>query len=645
MALVALLAFPGVTLVASNVAGAEASTQCTPVQPATSGVVVPTGTSAVAFTYDKCTGLYVSAHYIYNPSTQTYSPLPGSEPTYACDTTTWQWQETSWQYISSQNGYVQQTYNVASVPAGNGTCTKPAPETAAAPAAATTAAQPNNSGGTSSVSAADTNTSSVNNGTAVTLTNNIGSIATSGDISVTQNTSAGNATSGDALASATVINAVNSVTGLPSGPVASFTKNIDGNVNGDIIISASELQPSNISLDNSNNLSINSKASGTINNNLDLSAKSGDVTASENTKVGNATSGNAVAMANIINMLNSYISAGQSFIGTININGNLNGNILMPPTFLSALAASGVPHTTINLANTNTTNISNSQAAAIMNQVASSAMSGQATSSQNTSTGDVTSGDARTSVQIYNLTGQQIIGTNGLLVMVNVMGKWVGVIVGAPSGSRMALLGGSVNSNNSNTLNLSTSTKNAINNNINLAAVSGNVNTTRNTVAGNATSGDASTSANIANFSNDSLSFGGWFGILFINVLGNWYGNFGQVAVAPITSTAPKEGAALAGAKAFRPIFRFVPKTGLVNNSAQNYMSPSLSSNRGAVKLASENTSKTLAASTVSPFQEKLIQSDKMSQAKSPLTKWLIIGGSLVLAGGLFTASLRRQKG
>jgi len=48
-----------------------------------------------------------------------------------------------------------------------------------------------------------------------------------------------------------------------------------------------------------------------------------------NTTAGSATTGDAAAIANIVNVINSIIGAGQSFIGTININGNLDGEILL----------------------------------------------------------------------------------------------------------------------------------------------------------------------------------------------------------------------------------------------------------------------------------------------------------------------------
>lgn len=642
-ALLVFLAFPGPALV---IVSADSGPQCNPVTPASTGTTKPTGSAAGTYTYNQCTGLYQNAHYIYNPATQTYSPIVPL--VYACNKSTWTWQTTEWVYIASENQYVQQTVDVANPPAGstNGTCTPPpAPTPDQTTQAISPTTQSSGSGG-AAISGTNTNNANINNNTGVSLTNNINSNATSGNVNANQNTSAGNATSGNALASATIINSVNTSSNLTAQPVT-FTENIDGNVNGDITIDPNQLQPSSVNLQNSNDVNVNTKTSGVINNNVNLSANSGNVNTSENTKVGDATSGSAQAMANVVNMLNSYISAGQSFIGTININGNLNGNILMPPTFLNSLAASGAPHTTVNLGNTNSTNINASNATQIINNINSNAKSGSVDQSENTTAGNATSGNASTSVVIYNLTGNQIIGSNGLLVFINVMGTWVGVIVNAPVGSHSALLGsGSITGNNNNTTNFSSSTNNSINNNITLAATSGNVSQNRNTEAGNATSGNASTSANVANLASDTIDFSGWFGILFINVFGNWHGNFGAMptvmaAVTDNTGPSSSNGAANYNKT---PVFSFQPKTTATTNleSATNNSDSSLPSDL-SISLTSSNASKVMGDSTTHSLTQLPKNNDPRYKTSNDLS-WVIAAGAIALAILLWLASGRNVK-
>src|SRR5206468_1987958 len=106
-----------------------------------------------------------------------------------------------------------------------------------------------------------------------------------------------------------------------------------------------------------NTLTVNDQQNGQIANNLDLNALSGNATVSQNTTGGNATSGNAEAVANVVNMLNSYIGAKQSFVGVVNVFGNLSGNILMPQEFLDQLIASNAPNTTVDLSSTVNTDL------------------------------------------------------------------------------------------------------------------------------------------------------------------------------------------------------------------------------------------------------------------------------------------------
>src|SRR5439155_1693729 len=119
------------------------------------------------------------------------------------------------------------------------------------------------------------------------------------------------------------------------------TQNIFGNVQGDLMLDPSQLASVNPTVSPAaSNLTVNSQATGQINNDVSLAAASGNATVSGNTSAGNATTGNAAAVADIVNVINSIISSGQSFMGTINIFGNLNGDILMPQDALSQLLAS-----------------------------------------------------------------------------------------------------------------------------------------------------------------------------------------------------------------------------------------------------------------------------------------------------------------
>lgn len=379
----------------------------------------------------------------------------------------------------------------------------------------------------------------------VTIVNTIDSTATSGNATVSDNELAGGATTGDALVTANVINVVQSSTSFDNtGGVATFSADITGDVFGDLLIDPSwmaNLQSSG-GTQQGGQVNLNADINGRIDNTLNLNATSGNALVEGNEVAGSALSGNATVVANVVNVINSAIGSGQSFVGTMNIHGNLNGDILLPPGLLSALLASNAPTTTID-----TSLLDNSELLAeftdnqtINNNITSTATSGNAEVVGNETHGVAKTGSATTHVTLLNLTGRQIVADNSLLVFVNVMGRWVGLIMDAPAGATSAALGGGVRQNNlAGTTTKSTSSY-EINNNINVSATTGDATVKDNETAGDATTGNASTSVNLANIVNSSLNLSDWFGVLIINVFGSWTGSFGMDTEAGGWQTQPQ---------------------------------------------------------------------------------------------------------
>jgi hypothetical protein len=369
------------------------------------------------------------------------------------------------------------------------------------------------------------------------ISNNITSNALSGDALVAMNTLAGNAVSGGASAIANVINLLQSSWGMAAGTFTSFVGNLVGNMFGDLFIDPGHLGNTTAATLPADT-TINSTQNSAINNTIKLAATTGDATVTKNTQAGDAQTGNATAVANLVNAINSSIAANQSFIGVLNIFGNLNGDILLPPDLIKTLLAANAVGTldTSNIANSDVLgNFTNNQA--IANNVTASAVSGNSTVDKNTSAGKATTGDASTNVTVLNLTGRQVVGKNALLVFVNVLGKWVGVIVDAPTGSTSAALGSGITENSS--LAINATTNQAITNNVDVSARTGDAAVTNNTRAGNATSGNANAAVNILNINNSNFSLSDWFGVLFINVFGTWNGSFGIDTAAGNIAAAP----------------------------------------------------------------------------------------------------------
>lgn len=558
---VAALMIACLPLAVSWPAGAD----CVPPPDPGPGVHHPVGADAPTFTYNCDSGLWENAHYAYDPATGETTPT--DQPAFVYNQSTGKYDSGDWVYNAGTGQFVLVPFSVTSPPAG-------APVIGGPTSISNTGAGSNNTindnGGVTSGSTINgtgpnsnntidgtaNNNGTTNNTTNANVTNLLAATANSGNATVIGNTSGGNAASGNAQDQANIVNMLQSTSNAIDGDTVTFVANINGDVNGDLMLDPSALGSlQNTSPLGNNNLTLNNQVNAGINNTIDLTANSGDASVSGNTSGGNATSGTAQTIANVINLINSAVMSGKSFVGTININGNLNGDILLPPDFVDQLIAANVPTVTItqtgpgsnNAITTNNgssnTKVTNTNDEDITNNVNANASSGSANVSNNTSAGNATTGNATNSITAFNLTGSYVTGCNAILVFVNVSGKWVGLIVNAPAGATAAALGSCVSNNGpgNNTTDITNNSNLRITNNINSTANSGDASVTGNTKGGNAKSGNAKNAVNLLNVENSALSFRGWFGILFINVFGTWNGSFGINTAAgnPVFFSAP----------------------------------------------------------------------------------------------------------
>lgn len=499
---------------------------------------------------------------------------------YVYDSATGRWSSNKWRYDAATNTYVANTG-----PQSNNTV-----DTDGAGATITdTGAGSNNQVKEDANSAVDNTTKNNNQ-----INNDVSGTATSGSAAVTSNNTAGSAGSGNATSVATLMNAINSSSSL-SGQPYTFSQDVYGDVYGDIQLAPELLKAmtaqTSAQPQGNNTINYNVLNNNTINNKVDLGAQSGDASVLNNTNAGGATSGNAVAIANVLNLINSIIASNGSFVGTINIHGNLYGDILMnregtPSLIASNGASNPLSSGTMIANNTNLTDI--------VNNIDLKATSGTASTNGNTNAGNAKSGTANTNLVVMDLAGQQVDAKNAILVFVNVMGKWVGIIVDAPTGATAAVLGDDVTKNliaqtgagSNNTINtdsandttVNADSKNKITNNISLNAQSGDATVAGNTNAGDATSGNASAGANVFNMVNSVFNLSGFMRILTINILsdGFWCGNFGidgdncgtdikDVAAAPQTSQTP---AASTASNPIAQVFSFIPHTPPVSSQS-----------------------------------------------------------------------------
>jgi hypothetical protein len=498
---------------------------------------------------------------------------------------------------------------------------------------------------------------------------------------VSGNTTGGNAQTGAANVVANVVNLLNSAWNWAGGALNFFAKNLFGNQTGDITLNPTAATggggslgaaPSTISntgpnstntISGLNNYSIQAvnAATGTINNNINVLANSGNAGVTGNTTGGNASSGNATATVDLLNLINASIGSGQSFFGLLNIFGNLNGDILFPLGFLTNALASGSgttpatgaasvagtgPNSTngINQSTQNSVAITNSPTTSIANNISSGAQSGNATTAGNTTAGNATTGSATTNTNTYNLANTNLVGDNAVLVLVNVLGHWMGAIMNLPTAntSTSALLTGNAtingtgpSSNNqigqsaNNNLAITNTPVSTITNNVRAGAVSGDATVSNNTTGGNATSGNAAVATNVANIVNSSLNLSKWFGVLVVNVFGDWIGSVNKDTAAgnaPQVSSTVESTTPAATAQTLH--------AATITTPSQRIVASGNTGSTGTVPTndtASQVSAKVLAATTQSPAQTKAIK-----QARDMSQLFMLSALMLMLAGALY---------
>ncbi len=445
-----------------------------------------------------------------------------------------------------------QTANTAAgVSSGQHGSTNPSNTTTSSTVSNNTAPQPNKQ------PSSDSSSVPTNNGLTNTTTDNnkVKSTAQTGDASVEHTSTGGNATTGNASAVATLINSIASSTNLSGGNIPTATYNVNGTQNGDIVINPEDILaamnngsvPTPVNCAPGTTTTDNNAA---INNLVNLLAQSGNAKVTDNGVGGDATSGNATTEADIVNMIQDLVSNKGAFLGVVNINGNLNGNINLPASDVNALLTptQGGSSTPANTSATNNANINNN--------VTLTAISGNAAVTNNGSVGNASSGNASTILNENNIINCQIVGGNLLLVFVNVMGHWYGALLSEPAGATTASIGGGITKDSLIPTSQTTATNNStINNNVNLTSISGNATVGNNGVGGNATTGNATAIADVTNILGSQINLSGWLGILIINVFGTWNGSVGiqptSSTSAPVSSTgngsSPQHDVAFSG--------------------------------------------------------------------------------------------------
>ncbi len=362
-----------------------------------------------------------------------------------------------------------------------------------------------------------------------TLSNSLSAATTatqqtqSGDAAIVNTDNAGNSATGTSNSDVTLLNKANNLTSL-GGSVAVLDATPTTNQNYTVSPQQSN-EPSVANLPTDSLVIQNDSA---ITNVVSVDSVTGNITATYNDSLGDITTGDAISSVAILNLANNIVATGDIFVGTITLDDNYKNNIILSDALLNHLI-NGTGRTTEIFNGTVTTE----SLQVVTNSVNASAKSGNINASFNDTVGNVKTGDATTNIDISDTTGSYVIFGNALLVIVTTTGTWSGNMIDSP-GSYIALItldnAGNptlitpVNSDNL-VSNLRISNKSTITNTVSASATSGNVTAYKNDDIGDITTGDATVNITIRNVLTNIVSFSDWFGVLFINVFGDWSGN------------------------------------------------------------------------------------------------------------------------
>ena len=154
-----------------------------------------------------------------------------------------------------------------------------------------------------------------------------------------------------------------------------------------------------------------------LTNDVNVTAVSGGNTV-ENSGDAQIKSGDAVAAANLVNVVNANILGGKFVIGMINILGNYRGNIILPRKELFGTGKGGARLVAW----------VNQNEAIVKNEAQAGANTG-GNESEGTGNLTTTTGDATAAVNVFSVTNTDIMANNWMFLLFNNLGEWEGKIV------------------------------------------------------------------------------------------------------------------------------------------------------------------------------------------------------------------------
>lgn len=266
---------------------------------------------------------------------------------------------------------------------------------------------------------------------------------------------------------------------------------------------------------------INTTSTSTIDNTVIVRSQTGNNTGTgENTSI---DTGDAYAGANVVNVANTNIIDSNYLLLTLNNFGDWSEDLVFPGKDFFANMLYG-------MGSSGTGDVSVNNTATVSNTVNTEADTGHNTAS---STGDtsINTGDAYASTNVVNQVNTNFFNTDSVYILLKVHGNWSGNIFGLPPGlswregpQGIEIFGADnpqMGAGGSDT-SLSVSNSAHITNNVGVYALTGG-----NQASGNSTgitTGDAVAGTNIVNQANTNILGRNWI-LAIVNIFGDWSGN------------------------------------------------------------------------------------------------------------------------
>jgi uncharacterized repeat protein (TIGR01451 family) len=374
----------------------------------------------------------------------------------------------------------------------------------------------------------------VENDNGVDMETNTGAEANSGENNASENQGTATVNSGDAVAYANVVNLLN--TNIVGGKFKILMMNEMGGETDDINMNewwkdilgdgTSEAGLGIVGeVDGNNFIYINNFNWANLSNQVSVIANSGYNIANLNGDGAYIYSGNATALANVINLINANLIGSKFFLGVINIDANSLGDLILPRQDYFDLAGQNNQNLIVNNSNIVMANVNSTATAETGNNQTSGFG------------GEIITGDAYAQSNSMFLTSLNQNSGNQMFLALNTLGNWTGKIYGwngpdsiddpSGQGTNYFWTGGGIGAygvggesgmwvNNYNEAYLNDQVMVSANTGYNQALANGG--------SSNIYTGRAMALANITNFINFNLSGNNWFYGL-VNIIGNWNGN------------------------------------------------------------------------------------------------------------------------